>query len=78
MIEALLDIMKRSFRILHLSDYVTTSTIAAIIVLVHGPVFHCAGAHRAITAELGVNSLLRAPFRHGCDCSVRREQLAQR
>lgn len=36
-------IMKRSFRILHLSDCVTTSTIAAIIVLVPQPIFHCAG-----------------------------------
>lgn len=53
MIEALLDIMKRSFWILHLSEYVTTSTIAAIIVVVPWPAFLCAGAHRAITAELG-------------------------
>lgn len=41
MIEALLDVMKWPSWILHLSDCVTTSTIAAIIVLGPQPIFHC-------------------------------------
>ena len=41
MIEALLDVMKWPSWILHLSDCVTTSTIAAIIVLGPRPIFHC-------------------------------------
>lgn len=41
MIEALLDVMKWPSWILHLSDCVTTSTIAAIIVLGAQPIFHC-------------------------------------
>lgn len=42
MIEALLDVMKWPSWILHMSDCVTTSTIAAIIVFCPRPIFHCA------------------------------------